>query len=136
MSNTEAHKDAVRTYFKAMGDGDVDSFRSVITDDYVAVISGQSKISGTLTYDQVLAFVGGVPKMTTGGFNFDILSLTAEDDRVVSESQGHSTLSNGAEYDNQYIHLFRFRDGKIREVKEYMDTTLAENVLLPVIVLG
>lgn len=131
----EAHKDAVRTYFKAMGAGDVDLFRSVISDDYVAIISGQSNISGTLTYDQVLAFVGGVPKMTKGGFNFDIVSLTAEDDRVASESNGQSTLSNDAEYNNQYIHLFRFRDGKIREVREYMDTTLAEKVLLPVIVL-
>ncbi|CAI7979683.1 Nuclear transport factor 2 family protein [Frankia sp. Hr75.2] len=131
----EAHKDAVRTYFKAMGAGEVDLFRSVITDDYVAIVCGKSKISGTLTYDQVLAFVGGVPQMTKNGFNFEIASLTAEDDRVVSESTGKSTLSNGAEYNNQYTHLFRFRDGKIREVKEYMDTTLAEKVLLPVIVL-
>jgi ketosteroid isomerase-like protein len=135
MSNSEGHKDAVRTYFKAMGAGDVESFRSVITEDYVAVISGRSKISGILTYDQVLAFVGGASTMTKDGFNFDIVSLTAEDDRVVCESEGRSTLANRAEYNNQYLHLFRFRDGKIREVREYMDTALAESVLLPVIVL-
>jgi uncharacterized protein len=81
--------------------------------------------------DQVVAFVGAVPQMTKDGIRFEVLSLTAEDDRVACESEGQSTLSTGVEYNNHYIHLLRFRDGKICEVREYMDTQLAETALLP-----
>jgi len=132
MGNIERHKDAVRTYIKALGVGDVDLFASVLTDDFAAIICGRSIISGPMTRDEVLAFVKEVPTISPDGINLEILSLTAEDDRVACESEGHVVLRNGAEYNNMYIHLFRFRDGKIREVKEYMDTDLACNVYLPV----
>lgn len=129
MSN--AHKEVVRTYFKSMGAGDVELFKSAITDDYKAVIAGYSKLSRTMDRDEVLGFVGAVPDMTKSGISFEIRCLTAEEDRVASESVGRSVMANGAEYNNQYIHLFRFRDGKIHQVTEYMDTQLAEKVLLP-----
>ncbi|MEU1275462.1 nuclear transport factor 2 family protein [Streptomyces sp. NPDC005799] len=129
MSN--AHKEVVKTYFKAMGAGDVELFKSTITEDYRAVIAGYSKISGTMDRDAVLAFVEGVPSMTRSGISFEIRCLTAEEDRVASESLGRSVMVNGAEYNNQYIHLFRFHDGRIRQVTEYMDTQLAEKTLLP-----
>lgn len=129
MSN--AHKEVVKTYFKSMGAGDVELFKSTITEDYRAVIAGYSKISGTMDRDEVLAFVGGVPSLTKSGISFEIRCLTAEEDRVACESAGRSVMANGVEYNNQYIHLFRFRDAKIRQVTEYMDTQLAEKVLLP-----
>ncbi|XVQ14948.1 nuclear transport factor 2 family protein [Spirillospora sp. CA-255316] len=129
MSN--AHKEVVKTYFEAMGAGDVELFASTLTEDYRAVIAGFSKMSGTMDRDEVLAFVGDVPSMTKSGISFEIRCLTAEEDRVACESQGSSVMANGVEYNNQYIHLFRFRDGRIRQVTEYMDTQLAEKVLLP-----
>lgn len=129
MSN--AHKEVVRTYFKSMGEGDVELFKSTITEDYCAVIAGYSKLSGTMDRDAVLGFVASVPSITKSGISFEIRCLTAEEDRVACESLGRSVMANSAEYNNQYIHLFRFRDGKIRQVTEYMDTKLAEKVLLP-----
>lgn len=132
MDTIERHKEAVRTYIRALGTGDVDEFASVLTDDFVAIICGRSVISGPMSREDVLAFIKQVPTISPDGCNLEILSLSAEDDRVACESEGHIVLSNGAEYNNMYIHLFRFRDGKIREVKEYMDTELAVNVYLPV----
>ena len=78
MSN-EAHKQTVRAYLKALGSGDGELFRSVITDDYVAHIRGHSEISGTQGRDQVLGFVAAVPTITKDGIDFKVLSLTAED---------------------------------------------------------
>ncbi|MFJ8001296.1 nuclear transport factor 2 family protein [Streptomyces sp. NPDC096310] len=131
MSN-EVDKDIARTYIKALGRGDAELCRSLLTDDFVAIISGRSSISGPMTRDQVLDFFAEVPKIAKDGIPLEILSLTAEDDRVACESEGHVTLNDGAEYNNMYLHLFRFRDGKICQLKEYMDTELACQVYLPV----
>lgn len=128
---TNAHKEVVRTYFKSMGAGNVELFKSTLTEDYYALIAGYSQISGIQNRDEVLAFVASVPSITKSGISFEIRCLTAEEDRVACESQGQSVMANGTEYNNQYIHLFRFRDGKICQVTEYMDTKLAETVLLP-----
>jgi uncharacterized protein len=128
---SEAHKKVARDYFRALGSGDVDLFKSTISDDYFAQVSGYCKLSGRHDRDQVLAFVASVPEVTKSGINFEIKSITAEEDRVACETQGRSVMANGAEYNNDYLHLFRFRDGKIYQVTEYMDTKLAEDVLLP-----
>jgi ketosteroid isomerase-like protein len=37
----------------------------------------------------------------------------------------------GLRYDNQYCLLFRIENGKIKQIKEYCDSTLVERVLGP-----
>lgn len=133
MNDLEANKDAVRTYLRAMGAGDVDLFRSVISEDLSATVCGQSDTFGTMNRDAVLDFVVRVPQIAQGGFNFEILSLTAEDDRVVSEAVGRATFPGDVDYVNEYTHHFRFRDGKIAAIREYLDTAVAETVLLPAV---
>jgi ketosteroid isomerase-like protein len=127
----EANKQAARDHYQALGSGDVELFRSLITEDYRVVITGRSKISGTMSYDQILSYVAGAKDMTQSGFTFDIFSMIAEDDMVASEAEGRATLADGTEFANHYVHLFRFRNGKICEVKEFSDTALAEKALLP-----
>jgi uncharacterized protein len=38
-------------------------------------------------------------------------------------------MKNGKTYQNKYHFLFQVRDGKIQAVKEYLDTTHANDVL-------
>lgn len=63
-------------------------------------------------------FVDGGAQVTFG-------AATAEDDRVALESTNLGVTADGRTYTNAYHHLFRFRDGQIVEVKEYLDTGLA-----------
>ena len=37
----------------------------------------------------------------------------------------------GLRYDNQYCLVFRIENGKIKQIKEYCDSTLVERVLGP-----
>jgi ketosteroid isomerase-like protein len=133
MNDLEANKEAVRTYLSAMGAGDVELVRSVIADDLSATVCGQGDSFGTMNGDAVLDFVNRVPQIAPGGFDFEILSLTAEDDRVVSEVVGRATFPSGVEYVNEYTHHFLFRDGKISRIREYLDTTVAQTILLPAV---
>jgi ketosteroid isomerase-like protein len=60
------------------------------------------------------------------GMKFDILTVTAEENRVLIESESHATLANGTPYNNQYVFAFYFDEaGKIREFREYWDPLYA-----------
>jgi len=57
--------------------------------------------------------------------------FVAEGDHVVIECQGRVTTKAGQPYHNQYCYVCRLEDGKLKELTEYMDTALAESVLVP-----
>jgi uncharacterized protein len=54
-------------------------------------------------------------------FRFDVHSVTAEEDRVVVEATTEGIGPGAAKYNNNYLILFRLRDGKLVEVTEALD---------------
>jgi uncharacterized protein len=58
-------------------------------------------------------------------------SIFADGDHVVVEAQGAVTLKSGQRYDNRYCFVIRMREGRMAEVREYLDSALAERVLEP-----
>ena len=56
------------------------------------------------------------------GLRMKVKSAIAEGDRVALEIESHGELENGRVYQNEYHTLVTVRDGKIREVREYLDT--------------
>ena len=57
----------------------------------------------------------------TVAFNF-----IADGDYVVVEARGDNVTKAGLRYDNQYCLVFRIENGKIKQIKEYCDSTLVE----------
>ena len=62
----------------------------------------------------------------TLAFNF-----IADGDYVAVEARGDNVTKAGLRYDNQYCLVFRIENGKIKQIKEYCDSTLVERVLGP-----
>ena len=62
----------------------------------------------------------------TVAFNF-----IADGDYVAVEVRGDNVTKTGLRYDNQYCLVFRIENGKIKQIKEYCDSTLVERVLGP-----
>src|SRR3979490_2115134 len=62
----------------------------------------------------------------TVAFNF-----IADGDYVAVEARGDNITKAGLRHDNQYCPLFRIENGKIKQIKEYCDSTLVERVLGP-----
>lgn len=56
---------------------------------------------------------------------FDVVSVTAEDDRVAVEAMSAAELRNGKMYRNQYVFMFTSRNGKLSAVREYSDSAPA-----------
>jgi ketosteroid isomerase-like protein len=55
--------------------------------------------------------------------------IFADGDFVIVEAQGAATMKDGRPYNNRYCFVIHMRDGKIREVREYLDTQLCEETL-------
>jgi ketosteroid isomerase-like protein len=94
---------------------------------------GFAKISGTRQYDMMVGSVEAFKELWVGGLKADFKTFTAEDDRVLVEFEGRSTLPNGKPYNNQYVMAFTFKGGKIKQVNEYFCTVLADQVMYPVL---
>lgn len=132
----QANKDIVREFLTALGRGDSAAVDSLISEDCVAVCTGTSIVSRTRNHDEIVRTAAYFKRTMKDGVRFDILTMTAEDDRVSVESEGFSELNNGVPYNNQYHFLFFLRDGKICKLKEYMDTKLADDVMRPILTTG
>ena len=74
------------------------------------------------TYKECVASLRGLmPNLP----KFTVISTTAEDNRVALEVDGAAILADGRRYENKYIMLFEFQDGRIRMIKEFLDSKLA-----------
>lgn len=58
--------------------------------------------------------------------DLQIVSAIAEGDMVSVETVGRNTYSDGRVYSNTYCQVYRVQDGKVVEVREYMDTAGAK----------
>lgn len=59
--------------------------------------------------------------------------MTAEDDRVAIEFDGHAVLPDGTVYDNTCHFLYILRDGKIAEQREHANSAYAQAILGPLL---
>ena len=130
MSATE-NKRIIGEAFDGLSNADAAAFLDVMADDFTWIIEGQSKWSlrfeGKATVQQDL-----IPPLfanfATPYRNF-AEEIIAEDDRVVVLARGEVRTKSGEDYNNSYCFVIRMKDGKMVELREYMDTALAEAVL-------
>lgn len=120
----------VRGYFEAVGCGDRARLLDLFAPDlrwrvpdgaiepYAGLHEGAEKI-----VDTMLGAVGGA--FVPGSQETEILNLVFGDDLAVAETQMRARTPSGDEYRNQYCFFFEFRDGRIAEIREHVDTRYA-----------
>lgn len=131
-----ANKAKAAAFLQAISDSDVGVLAELMTKDIVIDAKGSSVVSAKRGYEVFMELVAGLKDSMEDGLHFDILTLTEEGDRVVCEAAGTSRLKGGPAYDNEYVFVITFRDGKICEVHEYFDTVLADATVGPVLTGG
>lgn len=133
MSTSIDNKAIVKRFLIALGTSDEPTVRHLLAENVRAICTGTSILSGTRNYNEICSAVGMLQKMTRNGIDFEIISMTAEDDRVSCEAQGNSILINDMPYNNQYHFLFQLKNGRIFLLKEYLDTNLTDAVFGPLL---
>lgn len=125
----ERNKQCVLDFFELMNRGDAEALADSYADGGEVQTKGHTLISGTYGKEQVRTFAGQIYDAFPNGIAFEIVSMTAEDDRVSVEAVSKGAHVSGQLYTNEYHFLFELTDGKIRRLKEYMDTERATDIL-------
>ena len=128
-SVTDQNKKITKEFFEALSNGS-DKYLDFYTDESIIWTAGNNAIGGTRTKEEVVGFAQNILSAFPTGITFNIEGMTAEDERVAVEINGEAMHASGATYNNRYHFLLIIKDGKILELKEYMDTQLAAKILL------
>lgn len=129
MRSADQNKQIIRDLMNAMSKSDVSSMLALFDDDAVWEVPGSSALSGQFSKD---AFAAGSAHLFSAfphGLRFDIVTMTAEDDRVAAEVVSQGAHVSGTLYKNHYHFLFVLHDEKITKAMEFMDTKHAMEVL-------
>ncbi|MFN8544425.1 MAG: nuclear transport factor 2 family protein [Candidatus Binatia bacterium] len=115
--------------FAALSRSDRAAVDRLYADDFELWTAGSLPFSGRFTRAQAMQGMDAVLGLFPDGLAFTILAMTAEGERVAVEAESHGRHVSGRVYHNHYHFLVVVRDGKIVQLKEYMDTEHARAVL-------
>jgi uncharacterized protein len=122
----------LRRYLDALVDGDLAAIEDSFAPDATWWLHGTLPLSGTKRgRAEILEFLlsaGSLYRPGTQEFEFG--DITAEGERAVLEWRVRAIgAATGKPYDNSYAGVFVVRDGRIVEVREYLDSLHAAEVI-------
>jgi len=109
---------------------DTERILALYADDAVVWTPGSMPFSGLHQRSELRPLVEGILGMFPDGLHIEIHGVTAQGERVAIEAESHARTASGKQYNNHYHFLVIVRNGKIAELKEYMDTQHASDVLV------
>lgn len=122
----------VQAAFEAMAEADPRPFIDLFDDDMVWIVTGQHRFSrrfeGKESINRDLA--GPLFALFATPYRNRAERIIADDDgNVAVLAKGEVRTTSGHDYNNDYCLVLSMRDGKIVELREYMDSSLAERAL-------
>ncbi len=129
MMGIEENKAVVRSWFEAVNRGDEAAILATTNEDFLFVTMARQPEWLLYEWDRV-QFSKVPSTMSTvlkSPIQLKIVDMTAEGDRVAVEAETDSEMLNGRRYNNAYHFVFKLRDGKFTEVREYSCSYLAQS---------
>ncbi|MDT0507915.1 nuclear transport factor 2 family protein [Novosphingobium sp. MMS21-SN21R] len=125
----DENKAVVARFFEIFSSGDVPALLNAMADDGGWWVSGKLEgMSGRYDKASFGPLVEGAKAIyKSGSLTITPVSMIAEGDKVAVEATGFAELTDGRTYEPQYHFLVSVRDGKVCEVREYMDTQHAKD---------
>lgn len=131
MTKSTEHQ-LVEAFNQCLTDGNIDGAFELMTEDVTfRVIGTHPELSRVFTGKQDILenlwlkvfghldlSIGTVPVELT------VKNIVTADGIAFRESTGSGVGRSGMPYNNEYVHVYRFRDDKICSVTEYLDTDL------------
>jgi uncharacterized protein len=129
--NSEEKKAFVTNTWNAFGKGDIKAAFANMADNVSWVVPGDMPgVSGLKRgKDEILKFMSGVSQVFPEGLQSEIRKTFCDGDTVIIELTNRGKVSNGKSYENEYCFVFELENGKIRRIREYVDTQKAKDLL-------
>lgn len=126
----EANKQVVKQFFDCMSSGDAKGAMDLLAPGASWWIPTDRPGGHAMTKEEMAGGVDAFLACFKQPPTFELVSMTAEEDRVSLEQTGRGGVTHGgASYGNDYHMFFRLKDGKIVEVKEYMNPIMAGPIM-------
>jgi ketosteroid isomerase-like protein len=121
---SEANKDVVRCFFRALSEGRLDEADKLVAADAHWWTMGV----GDMDLRKIKGVWAQFFNTPHGADTMKVISLTSEDDRVAAEVASDIPLPDGRPYRNTFFFLFGVRDGQIARVREYMNSAYVQEM--------
>jgi hypothetical protein len=122
---TSGSRQTVAGALEAFNRGDTEGFLAHFSDDMSFWMNGSHQFSGWVRGKAAfVALVGRVAAGLSKMITLEVENIIADSEWVVLEALGDATTTSGEPYRNTYCMLWRVRDRKIVEFKEYNDSPL------------
>jgi ketosteroid isomerase-like protein len=126
---TDGAKHVVMLFFETVGSrGPGVAIQMYMAPGFGWWASGMGQIEGNIE-----ALLGALASVFTDGPHFSVIGTTADEKRVALEMKLSGVLRDGSDFENQYHFLFEVEGGRIVQVREYCDTALVKQRLLPLL---
>jgi ketosteroid isomerase-like protein len=130
MSKEDDNKKLVTRFMEVFSAGKVEEFMGMMADTATWWVAGTLPISGTHSKVDFRKLVEGIGDTCKGPIKLTPKEFTVQGDRVAVETESLAHTNNGRTYNNFYHFLFVVKDGKIAQVKEYLDTMHTHDVFI------
>ena len=126
----KANKQLVLAMYGCLADGDTAGYFDAMADDVRITYFGTHRFARTFhgKVDIMENFVPPLRERLQGSIRLHVTNAVAEGDQVVIEARGQARTRDGLDYNNLYSIVVRVENGKVCEIREYMDTELTKAV--------
>ena len=106
-------------------------FTDLLAPDVVWTIHGSGPVAGTYRSLQDFIERASAPLVSrlTGPVVPEVHAILADGDKVVIRFDGSATTTSGAPYRNQFVWIFRLRDGVVVEAEAFLDLVAYQEVV-------
>lgn len=121
------NKQTIRNNFEQLALGNGAPLLDSLADDVQWTIIGKTVLSKTFNGKQDVIDGLLVPfreALVDGHIHIHVDNLLADGDYVVVQGRGEAMTKRGVAYNNTYCWVYRFGNGKIKSITEYLDTEL------------
>jgi|GEM_PF-422447 len=122
------NKQVVRSYFAAINRGDEEAILALTTDDFLFQTMARAPewLLPKWRREDFAKVPATMSAMMKSPIQLSIVGMIAEGDKVAVEAETDSEMLNGKRYNNRYHFVFELHDGKMRELREYSCSHLAQ----------
>lgn len=127
INNTE---EIVMRFYNAQINGDIETMRSMVSDDFKYTLNGQLDISNTYYgWDEFLRFMGEFGSLLKGEVGAEFLEIIPSENTAIIFAEGRMEGIAG-KYENEYALKYTLnKDDQITAIKEYLsDLLLAQKL--------